>query len=273
MKQQEPQILDELGRPVKRPQPLRRFIASKAGAVLAAAVSVLAVLAAVLANIEKITGFFETGRPRATPTDTQSAGQQAMPLTDGVSPFFALDSAARFEPYSRNQTSIVTAGVSLEVFVLDSRHTDLESKESPDEKYAFELRGDAWPVLLVAFQNGTAKPVLFKGVEVTHTHVDLIANLSGVTLEPFAAVSIHNGRGFQPFVPPLLLPSGEAGAIHLRLSEDPRIEDIPFGEYQLTFHIGNELIESPQFLWLPKRLCRPRRPSNQSLESTCSGAD
>ena len=138
-------------------------------------------------------------------------------------------------------------------FTLDSRHSGLEFQDTPNADHKFDVVGHSWPVLLAAFYNGTDVPVAFTGLEVVHGLFGGTFEAGGLAVETFAAVNVHNGEGLQPFLPPLLLPPKDAGAIHIRLNANKRIQKIPYGFYLFRIHVGDEIIESPEFRWIPKR--------------------
>jgi hypothetical protein len=169
----------------------------------------------------------------------------------GIHPEFHLQ--PRFEPYVVPEPSAHADRVSIMAFTLDSRHTSMEFRDTPGADYKFEIRGDAWPVFLSAFYNATNRPVAFTGIEVVHYLSSRRGGLcAGIGIEPFAAVDVHLGGGLQPFLPPLMLPAKEAGAIHIRLKpKDGPLTMEPYGDYLFRFHVGDEIIESPKFRWLP----------------------
>jgi hypothetical protein len=158
-----------------------------------------------------------------------------------------------FKPYddSKFQTAL-TANVSLVAFTLDTRHNDLKVEETKQENYSMHVRGNSYPVFICAFHNGTDKPAIFTGAEIVDHGISSVAEVSGVRIEPFEAVHIYIEPGFQPFVPPLMLPSSEVGAIHVMLTESQKIEGIDFGLYNLIFRVNDKEIETPIFLWTQK---------------------
>jgi len=156
-----------------------------------------------------------------------------------------------FKPYdvSNFQTEL-TADVSLVAFTLDTRHNDLKVEEIKQEDYSMHVRGNTYPVFICAFHNGADKPAIFTGAEIVdHGKERDWVQLSGVRIEPFESVHIYIETGFQPFVPPLMLPSSEVGAIHVMLTESQKIKGIDFGLYHLIFRVNDKEIETPVFLW------------------------
>ncbi len=91
-------------------------------------------------------------------------------------------------------------------------------------------------------------PAVFTGVEL-ESQLLSYGPLSGITLEPFAAVRVRIQPGFQQFVPPLALLSGEVGSIHVELAPPEHEQLFPYGIHQFRFRIGNQELLSPRFLW------------------------
>lgn len=161
-----------------------------------------------------------------------------------------------FKPYDASKfRTALTTDVSLVAFTLDTRHNDLEVEEIEQENYSMHVRGNTYPIFICAFHNGTDKPAIFTGAElIDHPYLQSKFNIecSGLSIEPFEAVHIDMEPGFQLFVPPLMLPSGDVGAIHVMLTESQKIKGFEFGLYHLIFRVNEKEIETPVFLWTQK---------------------
>ncbi len=158
-----------------------------------------------------------------------------------------------FKPYnSSGYETTLTANVSLVAFTLDTRHNDLKVEETEQKNYSMHVRGNTYPVFICAFHNGSDKPAIFKGAELIIHKESVYAELSGIRIEPFEAVFIYIEPGFQPFVPPLMLPPGEVGSIHVRLRQSKNFIGVGFGRYHLKFRVNDNEIETPVFLWTQK---------------------
>lgn len=200
--------------------------------------------AAIIVGLLTFTGLVVSNR--------QEASGPFKRLESGVDTRNGLSVPPSFEAYELKQPHQPTPRtVTLLTLTLDPRHSGLEYERSRDAECEFVVRGKSWPVLLAAFHNGTDDPVVFSGVEVFHELAAGSIECAGIVLEPFAAVDIHNGEGFQQFAPPLLLPPTESGAIHLRLAPSPTTLKEPYGVYSLKFQIGTSQIQTPRFRWSP----------------------
>jgi hypothetical protein len=159
-----------------------------------------------------------------------------------------------FEPYIIEES--FTKGencVSLVAFTLDNRHEQLtvNTIETETPRYDLHIHGTSYPTFLCAFYNGTNKPVLLTDVEVVR-HLTCVKLQGGmISIEPIQAIDVYNRQGLQQIVPPLMLPEGEVGAIHVRLAEAEEVKSIEFGIYHFNFRIGGELISTPKFYWTP----------------------
>jgi hypothetical protein len=162
----------------------------------------------------------------------------------------------RLELYvSEKSPRAATGKLSLVAFSLDGRATGSTAKQLQTGESSFQIVGRTYPVFLAAFTNDTEKPVVFQGIDLAWDILPVADHTGAIPLEPIVAYDIEVHPGFHPFVPPLLLPARESGAVHLRLKESKQIRALPYGTFRITFRTSDQnapRIDAPAFQWLPR---------------------